>query len=171
MVESPGLNEVIRRLAQGLVRELVDALARKWGRGFLGCALFGSVARGSQGRVCDLDLLVILEDGAKPGLNVFKGFWREDASPGYRKLDSQGLRMDPSPVVWTRARLATHPWLLLDIVEHGVVLHDPEGLLASTFEDVRRGLKSMGSRKVLLPDGSWFWHLKPDWKPGEVVRL
>jgi len=29
----------------------------------------------------------------------------------------------------------------------------------------------LGSRKVILGNGSWYWDLKPDWKPGEVIEL
>jgi hypothetical protein len=32
-------------------------------------------------------------------------------------------------------------------------------------------MAELGSRRVELADGSWYWDLKPDWRPGEVVDL
>jgi predicted nucleotidyltransferase len=29
----------------------------------------------------------------------------------------------------------------------------------------------LGSRKVSLPDGSWYRELKPEWKPGELIEV
>jgi hypothetical protein len=32
-------------------------------------------------------------------------------------------------------------------------------------------MAELGSRRIELPDGGWYWDLKPDWRPGEVVDL
>jgi hypothetical protein len=32
-------------------------------------------------------------------------------------------------------------------------------------------MRALGSRRVYLADGSWYWDLKPDFRPGEVVEL
>jgi hypothetical protein len=75
------------------------------------------------------------------------------------------------PIYHTAQQLATHPWILLDITHHGVILYDPGGVLARELDAVRRRLRHLGSRRVELPDGSWYWDLKPDWRPGDVVEL
>jgi hypothetical protein len=59
----------------------------------------------------------------------------------------------------------------LDIAHHGVVLHDPESILERELVAVRRRMAELGSRRIELPDGGWYWDLKPDWRPGEVVDL
>ena len=74
-------------------------------------------------------------------------------------------------VFFNQAELADTPWLLLDIQDHGIILHEPYAMLQHKFESVRQRLKELGSRKVVLEDGSWYWDLKPDWKPGEVIEL
>nr|HID13671.1 hypothetical protein [Anaerolineae bacterium] len=75
------------------------------------------------------------------------------------------------PVFFNEAELADTPWLLLDIQDHGIILYDPHAILQRKFESLRRRLRELGSRKVVLEDGSWYWDLKPDWKPGEVIEL
>jgi hypothetical protein len=52
-----------------------------------------------------------------------------------------------------------------------VILHDPESVLARELEAVRGRMAELGSRRVEMPDGTWYWDLKPDWRPGEVVDL
>jgi len=32
-------------------------------------------------------------------------------------------------------------------------------------------LKELGSRRVYLPDGSWYWILKPTIKRGEILEI
>jgi hypothetical protein len=75
------------------------------------------------------------------------------------------------PLYHTVEKLRTHPWILLDIAHHGVILLDPEGVLARELEAIRQRLRELGSRRVVRPDGTWYWDLKPDWRPGEVIEL
>jgi hypothetical protein len=92
-------------------------------------------------------------------------------TPEYQTLLREGFRPDPMPIFHTGAKLATHPWILLDIADHGVILYDPEGTLARELEAVRNRLRELGSQRIQRPDGSWYWDLKPDWHPGEIVAL
>jgi hypothetical protein len=134
-------------------------------------ALFGSVARGEARPQSDLDLYVVTRKPS-PGDPRLREMWgRIDASSEYRALVRAGYRPTPSPVPHTIGDLARHPWILLDIAHHGVILHDPESILERELNLVRRRMAELGSRRVELPDGSWYWDLKPDWRPGEVIEL
>jgi hypothetical protein len=55
-------------------------------------------------------------------------------------------------------------------MDHGIIIYD-NGILKRRFESLRKRLSELGSKKVVLEDGSWYWDLKPDWKPGEVIEL
>jgi hypothetical protein len=57
------------------------------------------------------------------------------------------------------------------MVDHGRILYDPAGKLAATFSELKDRLRKLGSERIVLPDGSWYWDLKPDWHPGEVIEL
>ena len=63
------------------------------------------------------------------------------------------------------------PWLLLEVQDHGLILYDPQGVLANKLDAVRQRMRELGTKKVMMDDGSWYWDIKPDWKPGEVFEL
>jgi hypothetical protein len=74
------------------------------------------------------------------------------------------------PIYHTIEQLAAHPWILLDIAHHGIIPYDRESVLARELDAIRRRLLELGSRRVELPDGSWYWQLKPDWGPATSWR-
>jgi predicted nucleotidyltransferase len=155
------------------VAERVLAEYRKaWGEDLMAVACFGSVARGEVGPTSDLDLYVVTRNRVAglldPRLRAVK---RLRETPEYQALAREGYQPDPMPIFHTAAKLATHPWILLDIADHGVILYDPEGILARELEAVRRRLRELGSKRIERADGSWYWDLKPDWRPGETVAL
>ncbi len=164
---SPPLSSEWGALADRVVAEYRAAI---WDD-LVAIALFGSVARGQARPDSDLDLYVVTR---RPTLGDSRlhGMWgRIEASPEYQALARAGYRPTPSPVPHTVEDLARHPWILLDITHHGVVLYDPESVLELELDAVRRRMAELGSKRVELPDGSWYWDLKPDWRPGEVVDL
>lgn len=164
---SPPLSPEWGALADRVVAEYRAAI----GDDLVAIALFGSVARGQARPDSDLDLYVVTR---RPSLGDSRlhGMWgRIDASPEYQALVRAGYQPTPSPIPHTVADLARHPWILLDITHHGVVLYDPESVLERELDAVRRRMAELGSKRVELPDGSWYWDLKPDWRPGEVVDL
>ncbi|MGH7277912.1 MAG: nucleotidyltransferase domain-containing protein [Candidatus Rokuibacteriota bacterium] len=158
-----------RALAKRVVGEYATAL----GDDLLAVALFGSVARGEAGPASDLDLYVVTRhrlsllgdrrlDGARARV-------RESAE--YEALVAQGCRPHPAPIFHSAEELAGHPWILLDITHHGIILYDRDGRLTRELDAVRRRLDELGARRIERADGSWYWDLKPDWRPGDVVTL
>lgn len=157
-----------RALAERAVAEYRAAL----GGNLVAVACFGSVARGRPDRDSDLDLYVVTRGPVASLLGPFPGgVLRLRETPEYQRLLGDGYRPDPMPIFHTEAKLATHPWILLDIADHGVIQYDPEGILARELVAVRRRLRELGSQRIDRPDGSWYWDLKPDWRPGEIVDL
>ena len=71
----------------------------------------------------------------------------------------------------TPEELSRKPLILLDIVDHGVLLRDWHGFLSDKLERLKDIMKRFGSQKILFDDGSWAWDLKPDWQPGEVIEI
>lgn len=157
-----------RALAERVVAEYSAAL----GDALLAVACFGSVARAQAGPESDLDLYLVTQvEVTDPIGRCMDAVLRLRETPEYQALVRAGYRPDPMPVVHTAAKLATHPWILLDIADHGVILYDPQGILTQELERVRCRLRELGSRRTERPDGSWYWDLKPDWRPGEVIEL
>jgi predicted nucleotidyltransferase len=157
-------------------RPLVDRIVRAYrvalGDDLVAIACFGSVARGQPRADSDLDLYVV----TRARVSVFHDRRLDEVrrvreSPESRALAGLGYRPDLAPLYHTVEKMRTHPWILLDVTDHGVILHDPDGVLARELDIIRRRLRELGSRRVVRSDGTWYWELKPDWRPGEVIEL
>ena len=161
------LSRAFQALADRVVAEYRGAL----GDDLVAIALFGSVARGQARPDSDLDLYVVTR---RPILGDprLRAMWsRIETGPEYQALVAAGYRPTPSAVPHTVDELRRHSWILLDITHHGIVLYDPMSVLERELNAVRRRMAELGSRRVELADGSWYWDIKPDWRPGEVVDL
>ena len=86
--------------------------------------------RGQTLWISDLDLYVVMPWPAVDDSRLHQMWGRFDASPEYQAVLRAGYRPTPSPIPHTVDDLARHPWILLDIALHGVILDDPERVLA-----------------------------------------
>ena len=157
-------------------RALLDRVVAEYratlGSDLVALACFGSVARGEARPDSDLDLYAV----TRARVSVFfdarlDRLRRLRESAEYQRLAAEGYRPEPMPIFHTVEDLRSHPWIVLDIAHHGVVLFDPDGVLAMELEAVRQRLRQLGSRRIERPDGTWYWDLKPDWRPGETIEL
>ena len=137
----------------------------------LSVALFGSVARGQARPDSDIDLLVVHKkvdfNPAYRSVDIAFALKEEDE---YTRLVEQGLNPQPACIFMTEGELWDRPHILLDILVEGMLLFDI-GVLESRLTALRERLNALGSKRVALPDGTWYWDLKPDWKPGEIIEL
>ena len=135
-------------------------------------ALYGSVARGQAQAASDVDLFVVHRG---PRAAVFEVFLQVALQlrehPLVGELQARKVPTEPYAVFRTETELADTPWLLLDICDHGIILFDPRDVLARKLASLKLRLRELGSRRVELADGSWYWDLKPDMRPGEVIAL
>ena len=155
-----------------LAERVVGLYRAALGDDLVAVACFGSVARGTAGPDSDLDLYVVTRQSEPVWLDPrLRQRWKIRETPEYQRLVRSGYRPDPSPIFHTMEQLREHPWILLDIADHGVLLYDPSGVLAAELDAVRRRLRELGARRVEQPDGRWYWDLKPDWQPGQVIEL
>lgn len=145
-----------------LAQRFTTALQKTLSERLLAVALFGSAARGQARPDSDIDLLVIVEDDPSAALR--------DAL-AVRQTIEPTLTPRLSLLVATPKRLRQNLLLLLDISDHSIILHDPQNVLSDLLTRLRERLCQWGSRKIVLPDGTWVWQLKPDWRPGEVLDL
>ena len=156
------------KLLGQLLQRLRDAFGADVIQSF---ALFGSVARDEARPDSDIDVLVVHEpldfDPVRRFVKILSGFRESDE---YRRLQAEGFSPDPYPVFMTEEEMYERPLILLDIMDHGIIIYD-SGVLRKRFESLKKRLAELGTKKVVLEDGSWYWHLKPDWKPGEVIEL
>lgn len=163
------MDEAISRIVDEFV---VDARTLMGGR-LVTVALYGSRARGDARPDSDIDLLVVCEGsaGERPRLE------RELAPAFARARERLDARFGPaaapplSTVVKPRESAAYHSPLYLDMVEDARLLYDRDGFLAGVLDGLRSNMARLGSRRIRLPDGGWYWDLKPDFVPGEEIEL
>jgi len=145
-----------------------EAWAAEMGERLLSLVLFGSVARGQARASSDIDLVVVAEG--------FPTSLRDRRRPLLAAWDR--VRADRG-LPWVSWNLVTkspeearvHSPLFLDIVEDGVLILDRGGLVEQVLSAMRERMRALGSRRVYLDDGTWYWDLKPDFRFGEVVEI
>lgn len=157
---------------RGYLELLLKEITRTFGEDFLlSMALFGSVARGEAKPDSDIDLLIVHKEVDFNPMRRFVALLMElRKSKEFRRLERIGLSPDPYPIFMREDELWDRPLILLDILDHGIIIYD-RGILSRRLDALKGKLEELGARKVILEDGSWYWDLKPDWKPGEVIEL
>ena len=158
------------------VKPLTDALLAEvraeLGDWLTAVALYGSVARGEAHRWSDVDLFVVHRGDRETVSEAFlRAKLRLRDRPLARELTARGVPTAPVAVYRSEEELVDTPWLMLDMTHHGILLFDPRGVLGRKLARLRTRLQELGSRRIELDDGSWYWDLKPDLRPGEVVTL
>lgn len=145
-----------------------DVWTADFGDRLVSLVLFGSVARREAGPSSDIDLLVVAEG--------FPRSLAERRRPLLEAWDRVRVSRDLRSVQWNlvtkspdEARVRSP--LYLDIVEDGIVILDRHGFFQAVLDGMRERMRVLGSRRVRLDDGTWYWDLKPDFRFGEVVEL
>ncbi len=130
--------------------------------------LFGSFARGDATQFSDVDLMVVAE-----------GFPRRLSARRQELLGLYALVPEARQFPFIEWNLVTktpeearvHSPLYLDMVEDARLLFDRDGFFAGVLERMRVRMRELGSRRVFLPDGSWYWDLQPGFRFGNEVRI
>ena len=152
-----------------------DGLLERLGDELIALVLYGSVARGEARPESDVDLLIILRDASpvyyerlKPILEVERAL---RISPRANTLRQKGLTPYLSYLVLSEEEARENRYIFLDMIEEARILYDREGFFARRLRELKERLMALGSRKVYLENGSWYWDLKPDLVLGEVFEL
>jgi predicted nucleotidyltransferase len=158
-----------------LIQEFLSKAKRFCRGNLISIVLFGSVARGQARKESDIDLLIILQEASsdhyerlKPFVDIELGM-RKNAT--YEQYMGEGLMPCLSCLVLSRKEADENHYVFLDMVEDSIILFDDRDYFKGRLSALKRRLSSLGSKKVQLGDGSWYWDLKPDLKLGEEFVL
>jgi predicted nucleotidyltransferase len=164
-------SETLRRL-RTLADRVVAESVREYSGRLVSVAVFGSVARGTPSPESDLDLLLVVEPLPRGRLARLAEFERiEDLLSG----DPAACRADGtltllSPVLKTSEEVRRGSPLFLDMTIDVDIRFDRDGFLRSYLDGLRDRMARLGSRRVPCK-GGYYWILKPDYRPGEVIEL
>lgn len=153
---------------------IVSRLIAFFSERLVSIVLFGSIAYGEAKKESDIDLLVVA-DGLPERYSERLSFLRK-ALTGIDELRLRiWRRMGRYPLVDAiilapHEATVSHPFYL-DMVDKAIIIYDREGFMKRRFRELREKLSEMGARKVVLPDGRWYWELKGSLRKGEVVQL
>jgi hypothetical protein len=75
-----------------------------------------------------------------------------------------------SVLVFSQAEAEESRLLYLDLIEDARILLDRGGVFEGCLQAFQKRLQVLGARKVPRQE-VWYWDLKPDLVPGEVVTL
>jgi uncharacterized protein len=155
-----------------LVAELLPAIQVVYEDRLISLAVFGSVGRRCPRPDSDLDFLIVADrlplchSERRAELDCVETLMAE----ALLRARQRGVETLLSPVVKSReAALAGTP-LFLDMVEDAKIIHDQDGFLSGVLARLRDRMQALGSKRIWRGT-RWYWVLKPDYKPGEVIQL
>lgn len=157
---------------ESLLSLILLACRRVYGERLVSLAVFGSVARGTMGPDSDIDLLLVIDplpDGRMARVGEFDAV-ESELAPSLDAAWRSGVRTSLSPVFKTPAELRQGSLLFLDLPDQARILYDRGDTLGGYLQDLAGRLAAMGARRI-YKGGGYYWLLKPDRKPGEVIEL
>jgi len=168
------LKRKMNREYQNLVNDFIKRCRQNFGNHLKAAALYGSVARGSAQLTSDIDFILVFDILPKVRCKrmdmIFPLVWEAENSRAAQVLRNKGFYPSISPLLYTIEEIERTQPILLDITEDGVILFD-NGVLTNKLQRLRERLKELGAKRVVHEDGSMYWDLKPDWRPGEEIEL
>jgi len=160
---------------KGLVKLFLEELSHN----LVSIALYGSSVKESfKMGESDVDMLYIVEDDVENFLaheaEVFKRFrstYEYAAFDHWFKM--RGLYGYPEITVTSlrRSHALNFQPIYLDMILHRAILYDKNNFLKSLIQRLQNRLKALGAERIEYTDGLWYWVLKPDLKPGEILEI
>ena len=158
----------LRRLADAYAAEVQSILDGR----LVSIVLFGSVARADPSPTSDIDLLIVVDDPPRGQFARKRLLTAADTAieSALRAAEDSGIDTRLARIVRSPREAERLIPLYLDMTEDAILLYDRAGFFAAILERVRRSLRRLGARRI-RQGRTWYWDLKPDFKPGDVVEV
>jgi uncharacterized protein len=82
----------------------------------------------------------------------------------------KGWYIDLSPVIRKPEEVKTGGYFYLDMVDDAQILYDKGNFFFNFIEDLKQRLNEYGAEKRKWK-GGYYWIIKPDIKPDEVIQI
>lgn len=157
-----------------LLSDFIKLLRESFGDNLVSAVLYGSVARCTARKDSDIDVCLVFKSLPKSRhkrtLLIFPLIKTLRGRRSYQALLDKGYLPEITPVLYTVEEIQNTKPIFLDMVEDGIILLD-DGTLQRKIKEIKENMKRLGSRKVILDDGSYYWIIKPDIRLGEEVTI
>ena len=162
-----------REMTQTLVARFVQRARATFGDNLVSLVLFGSVARGDFKSTSDVDLLVVFETlpSQRHERYALTHALEEEIAESVPGNFSDAHWHSFSIIRKTRAEAQRTGLYYLDLTTDAIMLYDRDHFFQGVLDHLRVRLHELGSQKVYLDDGSWYWRLKPQAALGEMVEI
>lgn len=170
-----GLESIADGLRRAFVAELVHLLGVEFEDDLVSVVVFGSVARNQAMIDSDTDVLVVssaFDKSMTSRMNrLVKVLERLEDTESSREMERRGANawVQFHPLSADEAKV--NRAIYLDMTEDAVIVFDKGDFMKQVLLRLGEKLRTIGARRIILEDGSWYWDLKPDIKRGEVVEL
>jgi hypothetical protein len=82
----------------------------------------------------------------------------------------QGVHTELLPILKTPEKAVAGSPLFLDMIDDARILYDRDGFFARRLALLCERLTQLGAKRPWRGN-TWYWDLKPDFRPGEVFEL
>ncbi len=155
-----------------ILKKTLEALKEYYKERLISVVVYGSVGRQTQRFDSDMDILVVVENlpnGRFARVEEFECV-EKMIEPVLEDARRIGVQTYLSPVIKTPEEVIKGSLLFLDMLEDAKILYDRDGFFEKFLESFREKLEKLGARRIRR-GSSWYWELKPDYKPGEVFEI
>lgn len=161
------------------LKRLVKIFFKEFGSELISIALYGSCVKETfKMGESDVDMLYIVEDGVRDlwskELAVFKIFKSTYEYLAFDKwFGMKGFYGYPEITLTSLKRnhaLSFQP-IYLDMLFYRAILYDKNHFLNDIMMRLQSKLKALEAKRVTYSNGSWYWILKPNLKPGETLEI
>lgn len=164
---------MLKKKFRELERSLLSELKSYYGQRLISVVVFGSVARETQTFDSDLDVLIIAEKLPIGRMNRIREFEsvEEKLEPLLKAFQEKyGINTYISAIIKSSEEVEKGSPLFLDMVEDAKILFDKDKFFEKRLKRLRTRLKELGAKRIWRGN-AWYWDLKPDYKPGDIIEL
>ncbi len=154
-----------------LLTKFKQSLLETFGTDLLSLVLFGSVARGAAKPESDIDLLIILKDAPDSYYRRLEPVVDIELKLRREAFETTGAAPMFSSIILSKEEAMENRNIFLDMLDASIILHDKDDFFKKRLKELEKRLLQLGSKKVVLEDKTWYWNLKPNSQPGEVIEL
>lgn len=157
-----------------LLNDFAELLRKEFKENIVSAVLYGSVARGTARKESDIDVCLVFrhlpESRHKRTILIFPVIKAIRERESYQLLYRDGYLPEVSPILYTLEEIENTRPVFLDMVDEGIVLFD-DGTWNRKILNLRHRMEELGTKKVILQEGGYYWVIKPGLKLGEVVSI